>query len=261
MAARYTRRRGRLQKIAGPGTPRPRGAHRRPRGSVLGGSLRALRRPATATGSAGAAGRGTVAGGRPPLRRGTVARVGLSLGLVLGIWSATGGGTYAALSGGTENSGNAFSAGTVTMTDNDGGSTAMFAVTGQRPGVPESGCIRVTYTGSLSAGVRLYASSVTGSLAQYVNLTVTRGTDSNPVFDNCTNFSPAPTDYSGLGPGVLYSGPLSTYPTSHATGLTDPVATWTNGTAASYRFTVEIADNNAAQGLSANAAFAWEARS
>ena len=94
-----------------------------------------------------------------------------------------------------------------------------------------------------------------------MKVTVTRGTDSTPAFDSCTNFTADATDYAGLGAGVLFSGPLSTYPTSYAAGLVDPVASWTNGSSASYRFTVEILDDNAVQDLSAGATFSWEARS
>lgn len=172
----------------------------------------------------------------------------------------TGAQTWAALSGGTSNSGNAFSAGTVALTDNDGGSTPMFTFTNQRPGVVDNSCIRVNYAGTLSATVKLYA-SVAGTLAPYVNVTVTRGTDSSPAFDSCTSFTPDAVNYSGLGNGVLYSGPLSGFPTTYAGALADPAASWTSGTSASYRFSVQIADDNAAQGLSSTATFSWEARS
>jgi hypothetical protein len=182
--------------------------------------------------------------------------------MVLGMWSVadTGAQTWAALSGSTANTGNAFSAGTVALTDNDGGSTSMFTFTNQRPGVVDNSCIRVNYAGSLSATVKMYA-SVAGTLAPYVTLTVTRGTDSSPAFDSCTSFTPDAINYGGLGNGVLYSGPLSSFPTSYAAALSDPAASWTSSTTASYRFTVQIADDNAAQGLSSTATFTWEARS
>jgi hypothetical protein len=182
--------------------------------------------------------------------------------LVVGMWSLadTGAQTWAALSGSTSNSGNAFSAGTVALTDNDGGSTPMFTFTNQRPGVVDNSCIRVNYAGTLSATVKLYA-SVAGTLAPYVNVTVTRGTDTSPSFDACTSFTPDAINYSGLGNGVLYSGPLSSFPSTYGGALADPAATWNSGTSASYRFSVQIADDNAAQGLSSTATFTWEARS
>jgi hypothetical protein len=186
----------------------------------------------------------------------------ITTALVVGMWSLadTGAQTWAALSGSTANTGNSFSAGTVALTDNDGGSTPMFTFTNQRPGVVDNSCIRVNYAGSLSATVKLYA-SVAGSLAPYVNITVTRGTDASPAFDSCTSFAADTINYNGLGNGVLYSGPLSSFPTSYSTALADPAASWTSSTTASYRFSVQIADDNAAQGLSTTAMFSWEARS
>jgi hypothetical protein len=171
-----------------------------------------------------------------------------------------GGQTWAALTGSTSNSGNTFAAGTVSMTDNDGGSTPMFTFTNQRPGVVDTSCIKVNYAGSLSATVKMYA-SVSGSLAPYVNLTVTRGSDPSPVFDSCTSFTADAINYTGQGNGVLFSGAVSTFPTTYAAGLADPLVGWTSSTSATYKFTIEIADNNAAQGLSAGAGFTWEAHS
>ncbi len=186
----------------------------------------------------------------------------ITTALVFGMWSVadTGAQTWAALSGSTANAGNSFSAGTVALTDNDGGSTSMFTFTNQRPGVVDNSCIRVNYAGTLSATVKMYA-SVSGTLAPYVNVTVTRGTESSPTFDTCGGFTADAINYNGLGNGVLYSGPLSSFPTTYAAALADPAATWTSGTAASYRFSVQIADDNAAQGLDSQATFTWEARS
>lgn len=181
---------------------------------------------------------------------------------MVGLWSVADSGaqTWAALSGTTANTGNQFAAGTVALTDNDGGSTPMFTFTNQRPGVVENSCIRVNYSGSLSATVKLYAAT-TGTLAPYVNLTVTRGSDASPAFDSCTSFSPDAINYIGQGNGVVYQGTLAAFPTTYATAVSDPAASWTTGTSVSYRFSVQIADVNAAQGLSSTGTFTWEARS
>jgi hypothetical protein len=181
---------------------------------------------------------------------------------VVGLWSVADSGaqTWAALSGSTANTGNQFAAGTVALTDNDGGSTPMFTFTNQRPGVVDNSCIRVNYAGSLTASVKMYAAT-TGLLAPYVDLTVTRGSDTTPAFDSCTSFSPDAINYIGQGNGIVYKGPLSSFPTTYATALSDQAATWSTGTSVSYRFTVSIADDNAAQGLSSTATFTWEARS
>jgi hypothetical protein len=182
--------------------------------------------------------------------------------LVIGLWSVADSGsqTWAALSGSTANPGNAFAAGTVALTDNDGGSTPMFTFTNQRPGVIDNSCIRVNYSGSLSATVKLYAATA-GTLAPYVDVTVTRGSDASPAFDACTSFTPDAINYIGQGNGIIYKGPLSGFPTTYAGAVSDPAASWTTGTSVSYRFSVQIADDNAAQGLSSTATFTCEARS
>jgi hypothetical protein len=195
------------------------------------------------------------------LRPATVVKLAFSVALVLGVWSVAGESTWAALSGTTQNSGNTFSAGTVTLTDNDAAGS-MFTFTNQKPGVTSNSCIKVTYTGSVTtSALKLYASTVTGTMAPYLNVTVTKGTDSSPSFSGCTNFTPDATNYSGLGAGVLFNGTLSTYPTTYAAGLSDPNSAWTNNTSASYKFTVSVADTDAIQGLSSAATFTWEARS
>lgn len=181
------------------------------------------------------------------------------MAVLFGASSVLEGGTEAALSGTTENAANTFSAGTVSLTDNDAGS-ALFSLVNARPGAPVANCLQVTYTGSLTAGVRLYG-SFAGALAPYVRVTVTRGTDTAATFGSCTGFTADVANYRGLGPGVLFSGPLSTYPTSFTAGLVDPVAAWAPNAKVSYRFSAEIIDTNAAQGLSSTATFTWEARS
>jgi hypothetical protein len=171
-------------------------------------------------------------------------------------------GSLAVLSAQTRNPSNLFSTGTVIIGDNSGGST-LFTLSAADPGSSASGCIKVTSTGSVASTVTLYGSS-SGSLAPYINLTVTRGTDSSPSYASCTNFTADGTNYLGSGNGVIYSGTLAAYPTSYATGIVDPLAaspeSWTQNEAHSYKITATLASNNAAQGLSTTATFTWEAR-
>lgn len=171
-------------------------------------------------------------------------------------------GSYAVFTATTGNTGNSFASGTVAIQDNDS-NTAMLALANAKPGDADTSCIRIEYTGSLDSTVRLYG-SVSGSLASYLTLTVTRGTDSSPSFDSCANFTPDATNYIGAGNGVVYSGPLSSFPASYAAGIVDPTSgspeTWSQGEAHSYRFVVTLQDDNAAQGLTGNASFTWEAR-
>ena len=171
-------------------------------------------------------------------------------------------GTIASLSAQSRNPSNAFSTGTVVIGDNSSGST-LFTLSAADPGSSASGCIKVTSTGSVASTVRLYGSN-SGSLASYITLTVTRGTDSAPSYASCTNFTADATNYLGSGNGVIYSGTLSAFPTSYASGIVDPLAaspeSWTQNEAHSYKVTATLVNDNAAQGLSATATFTWEAR-
>jgi hypothetical protein len=191
---------------------------------------------------------------------------------VLTVWVAAGvllavavGVTFAAFSATTSNPNDTFATGTVAITDNDAGGT-MLSISSGKPGQPSgtsTGCIKVTYTGSLDSTVRLYA-TVAGTLAPYLQLTVTRGTDSAPSFASCTNFTADATNYIGQGAGVIFSGLLSAYPTNYAGGIVDPTSgspeTWTTNEAHSYKFVISLNNNSSAQGLSSTATFTWEAR-
>jgi hypothetical protein len=184
--------------------------------------------------------------------------VGVILGVAVG-YSA------AAFFASTSNGGDSFATGTVTITDNDAGG-AMLALSNGKPGQPsgtDTSCVKVTFTGSLNSSVRLYG-TVSGSLDSYLTLTVTRGTDSSPSFDSCTNFTADSTNYMGAGAGVIYSGLLSAYPTTYSAGIVDPTSgspeTWTASEAHSYKFVITLNNDPNAQGLSGTATFTWEAR-
>jgi hypothetical protein len=171
---------------------------------------------------------------------------------------------YAAYRAVTTNSGNSFAAGSVALSDNDSGTAMFTSLTSARANDSETSCIRVRSDGTLNSTVRLYA-SVSGSLASYLTLTVTRGTDVSPVFDNCTTFGADANNYIGSGLGVVYSGALSSFPTTYGAGIVDPTVgggteTWSQNELHIYKFVVSAGTNTAAQGLSATAAFTWEAR-
>jgi predicted ribosomally synthesized peptide with SipW-like signal peptide len=195
----------------------------------------------------------------PPRRRSTGNKVAWSVVVLVFLVAAVSGGTWAAFTATTDNSGNSFSAGSVTLSDNDSGA-AMLTLTSAAPGATDTGCIRVSYTGSLPATVRLYGTTTGTGLDPYLSLTVTRGTISSGAFDSCANFSADGTDYIGAGAGVLYSGTLQGYPDDYASGIVDPTSAWTNGEEHAYRFTVTLQDDNAAQGKTATQTFIWEAR-
>jgi hypothetical protein len=192
----------------------------------------------------------------------TVRRVLVSMIVVGLLAAATGSATYAAISRATRSDGNELAVGTVSVGDNDAG-VALLKLSSALPNATDTGCIRVTYAGSLDADVRLYA-AVSGALAPYLTLTVTRGTEVSPTFDSCASFSPDATDYRGAGPGVVYAGPLSAYPTVYATGILDPPSgtreVWSQAEQHSYRLMILLNNDAAAQGQSATATFTWEAR-
>jgi hypothetical protein len=170
---------------------------------------------------------------------------------------------YAAFKAVLSNSGNSYAAGSVALSDNDS-DTAMFTtLTSANPTDSETSCIRVRFDGSLDSTVRLYG-TISGALAPYLTLTVTRGTDSNPIFDNCGTFVADATNYIGSGNGVIYSGALGSFPTTYASGLVDPTSgspeTWSQNEVHIYKFVLTLGSNTAGQGQTASAGLTWEAR-
>jgi hypothetical protein len=187
----------------------------------------------------------------------------LALGAL--VVATAGGVTWAAFTATTVNSGDEVQSGTVKLDDNDNGS-AVLALSAAEPGAADTGCIKVTFNGSLASTVRLFGTTSGTGLDQYLDLKVTRGsyTPSDPGFDSCTNFQPDATDYLGLGAGVVYEGTLQGYADNYTAGIVDPPSggpeSWTNGESHVYKLEVQLRHNLAAQGLNATQAFTWEAR-
>jgi hypothetical protein len=169
---------------------------------------------------------------------------------VFGLFSAT-----------TQNSGNEISSGTVVLADNDAGSS-MFNVTDAKPGESWTRCIKVSYTGSLPAAVRLYMQNTTGALADYLHLTLTQGTAPGVTFPNCTGFTPDAT-------GVIFDGTvfsnvvgnwengLPVYPAANSGG------NWNPGDSLVFKFqmTLDPATPDTHQNSSlGNTTVVWEAR-
>jgi hypothetical protein len=171
-------------------------------------------------------------------------------------------GVFGAFTSTTTNANNDFASGTVVIGDNDANS-ALYNVTNAKPGTSNSGCIKVTYTGSLAADVHIYTTSTVGALGQYVDLTITPGTQTGtPTFPSCAGF----TADSG---GAIYSGTLQNFTTaknSYANGVVDypgSTSSWNTNDAVVYQFTTTLQSGapDAAQGLSTGShAFTWEAR-
>jgi hypothetical protein len=180
-------------------------------------------------------------------RLGAVA-VGL---LVMSLLVVTG--SRAAFTASTANGSNTFTAGTVTLADDDAGSV-MFNLTGMKPGDTATKCVNVTYTGSLAADVKLYGTVGGTGLATYLDTTVDIGTGATGGASlDCTGFVLG----SNLDNGTLAA--FGAARTDYSNGLGGFTGA-TNPSTRSYRVTVTLQDDNLAQGKTASAAFTWEAQ-
>jgi predicted ribosomally synthesized peptide with SipW-like signal peptide len=167
-------------------------------------------------------------------------------------------GTFSAFSSSTENPGNKIETGTVVLTDNDSGS-ALYSVTGAKAGTTVDRCITVAYTGDLDADVKLYLPDAVGALGQYVDMTVTAGTDATPVFGDCAGF---------VADGApIFDDTLQAFRAAH-TGWADGLAynpgsatKWAQGDSVTYRVQLTVQDDNSAQGkVTGDHRLMWEAR-
>jgi hypothetical protein len=141
----------------------------------------------------------------------------------------------------------------------------MFSMTGMTPGSTDTGCINVTYTGSLPSLVRLYGTTTGTGLDTYLDLVVTRGTIPSPSFDSCSGFVADSTDYQGDGAGVIFDDTMAAYADTWTAGRLDPrTATvqeaWTTGETHAYKFVVTLQNNPSAANKTASQTFSWEAR-
>ncbi len=166
----------------------------------------------------------------------------------------------AAFTATTSNPSNSWSTGRVQLTDDDGGTTpstgtALFTVSGLKPGDTGERCIVVTSQSTLTTGVRLYTSGVssTNSLGDHLDLVVQSGSGGS-FAGGCGGFAPSATEYTGTLTGL---GTRSGYPTG--VGSWSPTAP---GQTRTYRFayTLNTATPNTAQSSSAQATFVWEAQ-
>jgi hypothetical protein len=167
----------------------------------------------------------------------------LTLAIIGVVGSLTAFGAFAVFSSTTSNPGNSITAGTVSISDNDGG-TAAYNVSNRKPGDFAESCIRVTYTGSLGNTIKLYRSAFSGGtgLDSYIDLAITKGSG---TATDCSDFS---------GSTSVYSGTLNALGSNWAGGvaLTNGAgqASWSQNDAVTYKVRATLQDNNAAQGLS-----------
>jgi hypothetical protein len=165
----------------------------------------------------------------------------------------------AAFSDTTDNSGNAFTSGSVTITDDDGGD-ALFDVSALAPGDSHENCIEVTYTGTLSAEVRLYGTAGASSdLNDALTVTVQRGTGGGFVGTETPSGSLSCTGF--VSATEVFSGTLTTFLNATNYGTGEDNWAVTNGSSAVYRFFVEFdTSDDSLQGGTSNVTFTWEAQ-
>jgi hypothetical protein len=142
----------------------------------------------------------------------------------------------------------------VELADSDAG-TAMFgAEVTLAPGVGSDRCIEVAYDGNVDPQpVQLYAATAIGDLAPYLDLTIEIGDAAPGAFGNCDTFVPS---------AQLYAGTLAAFAAAHD-GWATGVPTWDPGPEAearTFRFTVSVQDDPAAEGRSVAFGFSWETR-
>ena len=127
----------------------------------------------------------------------------------------------------------------------------MFEVTNMAPLDVVTNCIVVTYAGTLlPADVVLYGVSGGSGLDAYLDLVVEEG--AGGIFNNCSGFSGS----------AIYTGTLADFAVAH-TNFGNGAGGWSpsaNPESVTYRFTVTLQDDNAAQTLGATATFTWEAQ-
>ena len=183
-------------------------------------------------------------------RRRAVRSVAPVLGLLaagLLVWQ----GSTAAFSATAPNTSDAWTTGSLALTNNGGSgtfagsTTALFTQSGLKIGDTGTKCITVESTGTLAGSLRLYRGALTGTgaaaLAPQIGLTI----DAAPVAAatnvaaNCTNFPG--TGLTSVASGTALSAFASTY--AGATGVT--VATGTQRVAYRIQWTVNSTGTNA----------------
>ena len=170
-------------------------------------------------------------------------------------------GVFAAFTATTTNPGNSLTAGTVVISDNDGTDVAMYTAGADgdlAPGATVVRCIKVTYTGSLAAKVKLYVSSGVTNGTKW-NLKVERGTQTTGAFPTCGNFSATST---------AYDADLGAFGTDYTGGVDgkDAAGDWATNDYVAYRFTLTAKDDATANAhitpvSTGSHTFTWEARS
>jgi hypothetical protein len=194
-------------------------------------------------------------------KAGGTLKKGILTALAVGGMGAVAGlGTFSAFSATTTNSGNNISSGTVNIAQHTG-ATTLYNVTNQKPGDTTTKCVRVNYSGSITASaVKLYVSSGITSGSTF-NLEIDRGSGMTTLdnTDSCAGFTQS---------SVAYNGALGSLGTSYATGVDGKASagTWATSDAVDYRFIITQNDDPTANAHTSTVTsgahtFTWEAHS
>lgn len=168
----------------------------------------------------------------------------------------------AAFTASTASSGNAFSSGTVAISNERSGSVVFTGVGSLIPGDTATKCITVTYSGTVSSAVKLYASAYTDTgLADDLHLTLEEGDGGN--YASCTGFTRTGYLINDQDLATVFNPSGVAARRNYAGGLG---GTWTpaaNPTVKTYRFTYSLppATPNTAQGKTVAVTFTWAAQS
>jgi hypothetical protein len=175
-------------------------------------------------------------------------------------------GSYAAFSATTVDTTNAWSSGSLSLTNNGGGAvysastSATFGGSNLKPGSTGTTCLTVKSIGTSAGNLAMYESALADSapsLGAQIQLTITEGVPATDVQANCVGFPAAGTTV------VATNQPLSTFPSTYATatGVT-PVATGTVLEAYKVVWTFVSTGTNpgdtALMGKTVTAGFTWE---
>jgi hypothetical protein len=196
---------------------------------------------------------------RPTDRRRRVVRAAAIPAALLASAMVVWQGSYAAFSATTDNPGNSWATGNVSLTDDDAGS-ALFTATLLKPTSTGQKCIVVTSNSTVFGPVKLYAgglsaNALSSNATEGLNLKVELANPGGTFVNNALNCGALAT------PTSLYTGTIAGLSASsnYATGL----GAWTpaaSGETRVYRFTYTLpaAATTTVAGQTATAGFTWE---
>jgi len=174
-------------------------------------------------------------------------------------------GSNAAFSAITDNTANAWTTGSLTLTNNGGGTTyaasttGIFAETNLKPGDTGAKCITVHSGGTLPGSLRMYRGAVTGTNSAALAAVLDVRVDA-VVVSAATNVQANCTGYTGGTSGAVYNGTMNGMSTTYAGAAGTSVALTGGAERVVYRigWTVNSSAGNSVQSSSAQADLVWE---